>query len=174
MILLFFGSFNPVHYGHIAVARAALKVTGAKEVWFVLSGQNPFKNESDLWDYQKRLDLLEDKLQNEPEMSVCTLERDMPKPSYTIDTLNLIEKNNPPGNSCEFCILMGQDNFEQITLWKNYEEILRRFPVVVYPREGDRTVCSENIPPLPSYSKIIFLDEPLLDYSSTKIRNFTL
>ncbi|MDR1739879.1 MAG: nicotinate (nicotinamide) nucleotide adenylyltransferase [Bacteroidales bacterium] len=171
MILLFFGSFNPVHDGHIAVARVALKTIGAEELCFVLSGQSPFKKESDLWDYQKRLDLLEDKLQNEQGMSVCTLERDMPKPSYTIDTLNLIEKNNPQK---EFYILMGQDNFEQITLWKNYEEILRRFPVVVYPREGGRTVYLENVPPLPSYSRITFLDAELLDYSSTKIRNFTL
>ncbi|MDR0619212.1 MAG: nicotinate (nicotinamide) nucleotide adenylyltransferase [Bacteroidales bacterium] len=169
MILLFFGSFNPVHKGHILVASAALAQYTDSKVWFVLSAQNPFKNRNDLWDYGKRLDLLEKALADEPKMEICRIEDKLPKPSYTIDTLNIITSQYPAE---KFLLLMGQDNLQEITMWKDCEKILEQFPVVVYPREGCRTYLSGNIPALPSNAKIIFLDAPLLDYSSTKIRNF--
>ncbi|MDR1973509.1 MAG: nicotinate (nicotinamide) nucleotide adenylyltransferase [Bacteroidales bacterium] len=167
MTLLFFGSFNPVHDGHILVARAALKKYANATVWFVLSAQNPFKKESDLWDYDKRKSLLEDKLHDEPRMKICTIEESLSKPSYTIDTLDAITKQYPTEN---FCLLMGQDNLDEIVLWKDYEKILEHFPIVVYPRNGGRTRCTDGAPELPAYSKITILDEKLLDYSSTEIR----
>ncbi|MDR2556760.1 MAG: nicotinate (nicotinamide) nucleotide adenylyltransferase [Bacteroidales bacterium] len=169
MTLLFFGSFNPVHKGHILVARAALAKYAGAEVWFVLSAQNPFKEESNLWDYNKRLNLLEKALEGEMRMKICEIEKELPKPSYTINTLNSITLQYPAE---EFLLLMGQDNLEEITMWKDYEKILERFTVVVYPRKNGRTRTLENVPALPEYAKITFLEEPLLDYSSTKIRNF--
>jgi nicotinate-nucleotide adenylyltransferase len=168
MTLLFFGSFNPVHTGHILVARAALMEYVNSEVWFILSAQNPFKDENDLWDYNKRLNLLEKALADEPRMKICRIEEDLPKPSYTINTINAITSQYPAE---KFSLLMGQDNLQEITMWKDYEEILKKFPVIVYPRKNGRTRLSENAPALPEYAKIIFLRKPLLNYSSTKIRN---
>ncbi|MDR0762933.1 MAG: nicotinate (nicotinamide) nucleotide adenylyltransferase [Bacteroidales bacterium] len=169
MVLLFFGSFNPFHKGHLTVARTALAKYFDSKVWFVLSVQNPFKDESDLLAYYKRYDMLQRMLIYEPNMIVCDIEKKLPKPSYTINTLNAITSEYPDE---EFLLLMGQDNLEEITMWKDYKKILKRFPIVVYPREGGRTRSSENAPALPKYAKITFLEGPLLDYSSTKIRNF--
>jgi nicotinate-nucleotide adenylyltransferase len=169
MILLFFGSFNPVHKGHILVARAALARYADSKVWFVLSAQNPFKSENDLWDYGKRLNLLEKALESEPRMEICSIEERLPKPSYTINTLNTITSQYPAE---KFSLLMGQDNMREITMWKDYGKILEQFPVVVYPRDGCRTCLPDNVSALPSNAKITLLDAPLLDYCSTKIRNF--
>jgi len=158
---LYFGSFNPVHNGHLAIAEYMLKYAPIDELWFVLSPQNPLKNPEELWSNEKRFELLKTAITGHSKMSISTIEWDMPKPSYTIDTLKKLSKIFP---NVEFSILMGADNLEHIERWKSFEEILNHYKIFVYPRP--KAVKNQHF----QHSNITVFDAPLMDISSTQIR----
>jgi len=158
---LYFGSFNPVHDGHLAIAQYMLDHVPIDELWFVLSPQNPMKNPTDLWSDEKRLQLLTSAIDGRLKMSVCTIEKDMPKPSYTIDTLKKLSELYP---TTEFSIIMGADNLQQIEHWKSFEAILNTYKIFVYPRPNVAPNAYFNHP------NVMIFDAPLMHISSTEIR----
>ena len=161
---LYFGSFNPVHNGHLAIADYMLKHAPIDELWFVLSPQNPLKNPDELWSNEKRFEFLESAIDDRSKMSICTVEWDMPKPSYTIDTLKKLSELFP---NTVFSILMGADNLEKIERWKSFETILNGYKIFVYPRPN--VVENQYF----QHSNVTVFDAPLMDISSTEIRRTT-
>lgn len=157
---LFFGSFNPIHNGHIQIARSVLERAVCDEVWLVVSPQNPFKAGVDMLPEKTRYSLVEQALINEPKIEPCDVELDMPKPSYTIDTLNELERRYPDHR---FAIIMGGDNMAKFDKWKAYEELAARFQLIAYPRPGS------EIPYFMPKNTII-INAPLMEISSTEIR----
>ncbi len=158
---LFFGSFNPLHTGHLIVAQQILTQAKLDRIWFVLSPQNPFKKIESLLDENKRLELLKQGIEENPDFEVCDIEFSLPKPSYTIDTLNHLSSANPDH---VFSIILGSDNLEQFTQWKNYEDILSGYKVLVYAR-GTVDEKWEH------YHNILIYDVPYIHISATYIRN---
>ena len=169
-IILYFGSFNPVHNGHIALAKAVSQLYHAK-VWFVLSPQNPFKQDRTLWDENLRARLLEQALRPYGSLEFCDAELRLPKPSYTIDTLRYLQERHP---QTEFLILMGEDNLSGLHRWKEIDRIMHRCGILVYPRKEQKKTAPkpETYPILERFAHKISLLEnlPLLDISSTEIR----
>jgi nicotinate-nucleotide adenylyltransferase len=158
---LYFGSFNPVHDGHLAIANYMLEHAPIDELWFVLSPQNPLKNPNELWSNEKRFELLKSAIDGRFKMSVCTVEWDMPTPSYTIDTLKRLSELHP---NTAFSIIMGADNLEKIDRWKSFKEILNQYKIFVYPRPN--TVPNAHF----KHPNVTVFDAPLMTISSTEIR----
>ena len=159
---LFFGSFNPIHIGHMIIAQTVFESTGIEELWFVVSPQNPFKRNKSLLHEFDRLDLVEMAIRENPKFKTCDVEFHMPKPSYTIDTLILLSEKHP---NCRFRLIMGEDNLLHFNKWKNSQQILEHFGLIVYPRPGQIDVK------LDATDNIEFVKSPLLDISATFIRN---
>lgn len=157
---LFFGSFNPIHNGHLAIARYLLEKGYCETVWFVISPQNPWKQEQDLLDQQKRLEMLKLAIRGEMCMHACDIEFSMPLPSYTYQTLRLLKENNP---GREFALIIGGDNWQRFHEWKNYHEILANYVVIVYPRPGVTLPVNEE-------KNVVLADAPQTAVSSTGIR----
>ena len=157
---LFFGTFNPLHNGHLLIAKAALDQIDLDKVWFVLSPISPFKKHDRILDKHERAILIQKSLLEEKELILCKEEFDLPSPNYSIDTLKILNEKYPKNI---FKIILGQDNFSKIKDWKNYKNILDDYEIILYPRVGS------NIDNLKS-QKIIKLNVPLINYSSTKIR----
>ena len=130
---LFFGSFNPVHIGHKVIASYLVDFTDLDKVMFVVSPQNPFKQKISLLDQYHRLQIIRAEIEDNPKLEVSDIEFDMPKPSYTIDTLVRLKEKYPENN---YSIIMGSDNLQNFHKWKNYEQILEDYSVYVYPRPG--------------------------------------
>lgn len=159
---LYFGSYNPVHLGHLIIAAHILEFEEIDELWFVVSPQNPLKQNIELESFEHRLKMLELAIIDEPKMKVCDIESKLSQPSYTINTLNLLAKEN---TDREFCIIIGEDNLENFHLWKDYETILENHNLIVFPRN------SENAKADISHKNIKHTDAPLINLSSTIIRN---
>lgn len=158
---LFFGSFNPIHIGHLIIAQTMAVNTDLKKVWFVVSPQNPFKKSKNLLHEFDRFDLVERAISDNPLLEVTDIEFHLPKPSYTIDTLvRLLEKYHQH----EFKLIMGEDNLAQFPNWKNHEKILEYAGLYVYPRPGSQPHNFRNHP------QVNFVEAPLLDISATFIR----
>ena len=157
---IFGGSFDPIHKGHIALARAVRDNGLADEVWFLITPLNPHKQGKTLTDEHLRLRMSQLALADEKALTASDFEFSLPRPSYTINTLDALEKAYPDR---EFLLLMGAVNWQKIDKWYKSDEILSRFGIIVYPREN------ETIPTLPPTVK--WLDSPLHDISSTEIRN---
>ena len=158
---LYFGSFNPVHIGHLIIANHLAYNTNLDQVWFVVSPQNPFKNSSSLLNEYDRLHLINISILDEPKLRASNIEFKLPKPSYTIDTLIYLKEKFPQH---EFSIIMGSDGFQNLDKWKNYEAIVKNYPVYIYKRPRFEIEKDHG-------AKMIILDAPLLDISSTRIRN---
>ncbi|MDR1273750.1 MAG: nicotinate (nicotinamide) nucleotide adenylyltransferase [Odoribacteraceae bacterium] len=157
---LFFGSFNPLHAGHVAIARHVLDEGLCAEVWFVVSPHNPFKAGDDLLPVAERLEIARAALAADPRMRACDVELSLPIPSYTFTTLEHLSALHPART---FCLILGGDNFLHIREWWRADEILRRYPLVVYPRPG--------VPlPAPPCPVAIITNAPLLPVSSTLVR----
>lgn len=159
---LFGGSFNPIHNGHVRLAKALLQEAGLDEVWFMVSPQNPFKQNQQLLDDNKRFRLVQIALKDEPHLKACDFEFNLPKPSYTWNTLQALQEAYPDD---QFTILIGGDNWAAFDKWYRYEDILQRYPIVVYPREGSEVTGFEFQVP-----KIKIVKTPLINISSTQIR----
>ena len=163
-ILLYFGSFNPIHKGHIALAEWVVEQGLCDELIFIVSPQNPFKEQEGLAPEFSRYEMCElaCKASRYPEqIKVSAVEFVLEKPSYTINTLRYLRENF--GSEMKFSILMGADNIENFDKWREYEEIMRNYPLLVYPREGFSVEKFAD--------NITFLENaPLFDFAATDIR----
>ena len=163
-VALYFGSFNPIHKGHIALAEWVVEQGLCDELIFIVSPQNPFKEQEGLAPEFSRYEMCElaCKASRYPEqIKVSAVEFVLEKPSYTINTLRYLRENF--GSEMKFSVLMGADNIENFDKWREYEEILRDYPLLVYPREGYSVEKFAD--------KITFLsDAPLFDFAATDIR----
>ena len=157
---LFFGSFNPVHNGHLLLAQYFAEFTELDQVWFVVSPQNPFKERKNLLDQNQRLALVQDCLVDSPKLRASDIEFHLPIPSYTIDTLTYLKEKH----QSRFSLIVGSDNLYHFQKWKNYEEVLRHYSLLVYPRPGFLDA------PLLSHEKVTMYDAPVVGISSTFIR----
>ncbi|NCC98796.1 MAG: nicotinate-nucleotide adenylyltransferase [Bacteroidia bacterium] len=160
---LYFGSFNPIHNGHLSLARFILENTNLQKLWFVVSPQNPFKPQSILADDMMRFEMVRIAIEDEIDMDVSDVEFSLPKPSYTIDTLNYLSQEN---QHIEFSLLIGADNVENFCKWKDYQKILSEYDVLVYPRNGYDLSETNN-----KYPEMRCLEAPLFDLSSSYVRN---
>lgn len=158
---LYFGSFNPIHHGHLIIANYIVQHTALDQVWFVISPQNPLKKSKSLLNEYHRLFLVQTSIADEPALKASDIEFKLPRPSYTIDTLAYLGEKF---SAHEFSIVMGSDSYQNLPAWKNYEQLLGRYAVIVYQRPGFITNTA-----YPN-SKTDFLQAPLLDISSTYIR----
>lgn len=157
---LYFGSFNPVHNGHLIIAQHLLNQKLVDEVWFVVSPQNPFKPSSQLLNEHHRYFLLQEAIEGVPNLKVSNVEFKLPKPSYTINTLTYLAEKYP---STQFSLVMGADSFQNIEKWKNAGVIISSYSFLVYRRPGFEIVNFGN-------AKVTVADAPLLEISSTHIR----
>ncbi len=159
---IFGGSFNPIHHGHIALAKAILEQCGLDEVWLMVSPQNPLKRDHQLLADHLRLELAQRALLDEKHIKVSDYEFHLPKPSYTWNTLQHLKHDFPEHT---FLLIIGGDNWERFPLWYKSRDIVRDYQIVIYPRKGSDI----EIKKLPANVSIV--DTPLLDVSSTEIRN---
>ena len=159
---LFGGSFNPIHCGHINLARNILNKVKLDQIWFVVSPHNPLKSDSTLLPDHLRLELVKTALQSETNMIACDYEFTLPKPSYTWNTLQQLSQDYPDKI---FTLLIGEDNWNCFPKWYCYEQILNNYDIIIYPRDNSLTISEK----LPENVKLINTD--LLDVSSTQIRN---
>lgn len=162
---LFFGSFNPIHTGHLVIANVIKEATDLQQVWFVVSPQNPFKKASTLLNEYDRLRMVELAVEENFDLRACNIEFSLPKPSYTVDTLVRLEERYPQH---QFHLLLGSDNLTHFHKWKNYQSILGYRTLYVYPRPD---VSEDKIPDtVRDHPHIRRVDAPLLDISATFIR----
>lgn len=159
---LFFGSFNPIHNGHLMLANYLAEYGGLDEIWFVVSPQNPFKDKKSLLADRHRLYMVEMAIKGDERFQVCDIEFYMPQPSYTIDTLTRLQERHP---NTDFYLICGMDNIESFKKWKNYEAILQYHHLMVYPRKG----YSSN--ELVEHPSVTVVEAPEIEVSSTFIRN---
>jgi nicotinate-nucleotide adenylyltransferase len=160
-IALFFGSFNPIHVGHLIIAETILLEREIDQVWFVVSPQNPFKNPESLLSEHSRFYLTQIATEDNANFKVSNIEFSLPKPSYTIDTLNYLAEKYPEK---KFSILIGGDNLSSFHKWKNYEKILANHRIYVYKRPA------ADLSQVIQHDNIHLLDVPLMEISSSLIR----
>ncbi len=158
---LFFGSFNPIHFGHLCIANYFSEYTDLKEIWFVVSPQNPLKPKSSLLADYHRLELVRLAINDFPKFNVSDIEFKLSKPSYTIHTLVYLSEKYP---NKDFVLIIGSDNLDTFSKWKNYEQILLNYQLYVYPRPGFTT--SQWL----DNEKVQLVEAPLMQISSTFIR----
>lgn len=159
---LLFGSFNPIHSGHIAIARYMAEFTDVEQVWLVVSPHNPLKEKKSLADAEKRFAAAKKAIGRNSKIKVSNVEFDLLQPSYTINTLEFFRKKYPEN---KFSLIMGSDNLSIFTRWKDYKKILRDYKIYVYPRSGS------DVGKLKSYRNVKIMDAPRINISSTLIRN---
>jgi nicotinate-nucleotide adenylyltransferase len=157
---LYFGSFNPIHHGHLIIAAHMINNTDLKQVWFVVSPQNPLKPSAGLLNEYQRLFLVQLAIEEEQSLKASDIEFRLPRPSYTIDTLTYLQEKYPDNN---FTVIMGSDSFQNIERWKNYEQLLKKYSILIYERPGYPV---NNM----GYENIKLLKAPLLEISATHIR----
>lgn len=162
---LFFGSFNPIHIGHLILANYILENSDMDELWFVVSPQNPFKDKKSLLTDHNRLDMVQLAVKNYPKMRASNVEFSLPKPSYTIDTLTYLKEKYP---NYSFALIMGEDNLDSLSKWKNAEKLMSDYQIIVYPRnfEGEKK-DSEYL----QHENISMVNAPIIELSATEIRN---
>jgi len=158
---LFFGSFNPIHLGHMIIANIMAENTDLQKVWFVVSPQNPFKPSKGLLHEFDRYDMIKAAIADNYKLEVSDVEFNLPKPSYTIDTLAVLTEKYPAKS---FKIIIGEDNLANFEKWKNYDVILDNYGLYVYPRPG---VTNSD---LKRHANVKMVEAPLLDISATYIR----
>lgn len=166
---LFFGSFNPIHIGHLILANYILEHSDMQELWFVVSPQNPFKEKKSLLNDHNRLDMVQLAIKNYQKMRASNVEFSLPTPSYTIDTLTYLQEKYP---DYSFSLIMGEDNLGSLHKWKNYDLLLQNYQVIVYPRIfGEDISSSPNVTQLKNHHNIHKIDAPIIELSATEIRN---
>lgn len=158
---LFFGSFNPIHQGHLMLANYLVEFTDLRSIWFVISPQNPLKSRANLLEDYHRYQLVQVAIEDNPNFYASTIEFDMPKPSYTIDTLTYLKERYPEK---EFYLICGSDIVHQFHKWKNYQQIIEHYHIMVYNRPGDY----DN--PYVGHPSFQFIEAPQFDISSSFIR----
>lgn len=159
---LYFGSFNPIHIGHLAIANYLLEFSDLHEIWFVVSPQNPLKEKSSLLPDYQRLQMVNLATGDFPRFKTSDIEFRLPKPSYTIHTLAYLSEKHP---SRTFCLIMGADNLESFGKWKNYNEIISNYGLYVYPRPGHDGGSFKD------HANVHWVNAPLMEISSSFIRD---
>lgn len=158
---LYFGTYNPIHIGHLAIANYLVAYSEIEQLWFVISPQSPFKTKKKLLDNYQRLEMVNRAIENDHRFRASSIEFKLPVPSYTIDTLTYLKEEHPLH---EFYLIMGADNLAYIDKWKNAEVILKDYNILVYPRPGfDKET-------LKSHPHIQFINAPNMEISSSFIR----
>jgi nicotinate-nucleotide adenylyltransferase len=160
---LYFGTFNPIHTGHLIIANHMVEFSDLDEVWLVVTPHNPLKKKKTLLDDIHRLSMVRIALEEYPKLKASPIEFDLPQPNYTVNTLAYLEEKYPDHS---FCLIMGEDNLKSFHKWKNYEVILERYFVYVYPRISDGVVNDE----FDQHPKITYVPAPIMELSSTFIR----
>ncbi|MGK0421223.1 MAG: nicotinate-nucleotide adenylyltransferase [Polaribacter sp.] len=161
---LYFGTFNPIHIGHLIIANYMVENSDLDEIWMVVTPHNPFKKKSSLLDNHHRFELVYKATENYPKLKPSDIEFKLPQPNYTTNTLAHISETY---QDKEFCLIMGEDNLKSFHKWKNFETILERHHIYVYPRISDGTVATQ----FDTHAKIHKVDAPIVQISSTLIRN---
>lgn len=158
---LFFGSFNPIHVGHMVLANYMLEFTDMKEVWFVVSPHNPLKEKSTLLSQTHRLQMVRMAVEDHPKLKASNVEFKLPQPSYTINTLTHLEEKY---RKKEFALIMGMDNLQSFDKWKNYEQILKKHKIYVYPRQNSKGDKFKD------HTNVHITEAPVMEISSSFIR----
>lgn len=159
---LFFGSFNPIHTGHMVLANYMLEYTDLDKIWFIVSPHNPLKQKNSLLHEHHRLQMVALAIGDNNKMKASNIEFDLPQPSFTVNTLAYLKERYPDN---DFVLIMGTDNLESFHKWKNYEEILKNYELYVYPRP-----CFSG-GALSTHNRVKLVNAPLMELSSTGIRN---
>jgi len=165
---LYFGSFNPVHIGHIAIAGYMTEFSGLDQVWFVVSPQNPLKKKETLLADHHRLYMAQLAIGDSDRLKASDIELKLPVPSYTIDTLTYLKEKYSKN---EFCLVMGEDNLYTLHKWKNAEELINRYSIYVYPRPDSAKPSSLLLDQLLSKADIHKVNSPMMEISGTFIRD---
>ena len=160
---LFFGSFNPIHVGHMIIANHMVEFSDLDQVWMVVTPHSPFKRKSSLLDDHHRFQLVMRATEDYPKLKPSNIEFNLPQPNYTINTLVHLEEKFPHHH---FNLIMGLDNLNSLKKWKNYERILERHELYVYPRESKKKIISD----LKDHKNVHLIDAPIVEISSTFIR----
>lgn len=159
---LYFGTFNPIHNGHLAIANIMANDTDLDKVWLIVSPQNPFKSNDTLLPEYDRFEMVRLSIYDDYNLDASDIEFKLPKPSYTVDTLAYIREKYPDH---QFSLIIGEDNLSHFHKWKNYEQILNHHDLLVYPRNNAKETELKDHP------KVHMVPAPLLDISATYIRN---
>ncbi|MCF6180544.1 nicotinate (nicotinamide) nucleotide adenylyltransferase [Lutibacter sp.] len=160
---LFFGSFNPIHVGHMVIANYMAEFSDLDEVWLVITPMSPFKQKATLLSNYHRLAIANIAVENYAKLKTSSIEFKLPQPNYTINTLIHLEEKYPNIN---FNLIMGEDNLQSFHKWKNYETILKNYHLYVYPRVNSKPIKEE----FKNHQNIHFVAAPIIQISSTFIR----
>lgn len=160
---LYFGTFNPIHIGHIIIANFIVEFSDLDEVWLVVTPHNPFKKKNSMLDNHHRLEMIYLACEGYEKLKPCDVEFRLPQPNYTVTTLIKLEEDNP---GIDFSLIMGEDNLKSFHKWKNYEVILERHKIYVYPRISVGEVPEQ----FRDRTDIMRIDAPVMEISSTFIR----
>ncbi len=160
---LFFGSFNPIHIGHLVIANHMVEFGGLDQVWFVITPHSPFKEKKSLLEDHHRYQMVDRAVEQFPHLRACDIEFGLPQPNYTINTMVYLEEKYP---ELEFALIMGEDNLKNFHKWKNYELLINNHEILVYPRVGSEEVHTQ----FDSHPSIHHVDAPIMELSSTFIR----
>ena len=160
---LYFGSFNPIHVGHLVIANHLAEYSDLDQIWFVVTPHNPFKKKSSLLDNFQRLEMVYRATNDYTKLKPSDIEFNLPQPNYTINTLTYLQEKHP---DYEFALIMGEDNLKSFHKWKNYELILENHHIYVYPRISNEKVETQ----FDGHKKIHVIDAPIMEISSTFIR----
>lgn len=161
---LYFGTFNPIHIGHLVIANHMVEFSDLDEVWFVVTPQSPFKTKKTLLDNHQRFEMVYEATKEYENLKPSNIEFNLPQPNYTINTLVHLNEKYPKGY--EFSLIMGEDNLKGLHKWKNYETILELHNLYVYPRISEGTIEHQ----FKEHNKITRVNAPIMEISSTFIR----
>ncbi len=160
---LFFGSFNPIHIGHLIIANHIVEHSDVDNVWFIVTPHNPHKKKSSLLSDFQRLTMVRLAVENYPKLKASNIEFDLPQPNYTINTLTVLQEKYPDK---QFVLLMGEDNLASLPKWKNFEAILNYYQIYVYPRLHEKVIPDF----LKTHSSVLRIKAPIIELSATQIR----
>lgn len=158
---LFFGSFNPVHIGHMAIANYMAEFTDLDKLWFIVSPHNPLKTKQSLLAHYHRFEMVNRAIADDMRFAASNIEFNLPQPSYTINTLTYLSEKYPKN---DFVIIMGSDGLETFNKWKNFEEIIKNYQRYIYPRPNTPTALLSNI------ENGRMVNAPMMEISSSFIR----
>ena len=161
---LYFGTFNPIHIGHMVIANHMVEFSNLDEVWFIITPMSPFKTKKTLLDNHHRYQMVFEAVKDYPKLKPSKIEFDLPRPNYTINTLIHLEEKY--GAEYTFSLIMGEDNLKGFHKWKNYETILEDYAIYLYPRISAGTIENQFM----DHPKIHRIDAPIMEVSSTFIR----
>lgn len=160
---LYFGTFNPIHVGHLIIANHFAEYSDLDQVWCVVTPQNPFKTKQSILDNRQRLHMVNLATQDYPKLKSSAIEFDLKQPNYTIDTLVYLEEKHP---NYQFALIMGEDNLVSLPKWKNADILLQNYPIYVYPRK-----LNASIQKRPITGRVEKIDAPVIEISSSFIRS---